>query len=132
MANAFRPLLTAVAYNLLRAYRDMLAGTESETASIETICLRPINIGARVRRTVRRVWVRLAEGLPFRQSLARARLAIRQLHPPPCRADPIAKPSPSRRPGPLCAEFHQKATVSPPRPVTSTKVTRRSAPASPR
>jgi len=82
-ANAFRLLLTAVAYNLMRAYRDMLAGTELETASIETIRSRLIKIGARVRRTVRRVWVHLAGGFPLRDVLARAHRAIQCLHPPP-------------------------------------------------
>jgi hypothetical protein len=83
VANAFRLVLTAVAYNLLRAYRDMLAGTELEHASTETIRSRLIKIGARVRRTVRRVWVHIAGGFPLREVLARAYLAIRQLAPPP-------------------------------------------------
>jgi hypothetical protein len=83
VANAFRLALTAVAYNLMRAYRDMLAGTELENASAETIRSRLIKIGARVRRTVRRVWVHLAGGFPLREVLARACLAIRQLAPPP-------------------------------------------------
>ena len=83
VANAFRLLLTAAAYNLLRAYRDMLAGTEWEFASIETIRSRLIKIGARVRRTVRRVWVHIAAGFPLREVLARAHRAILGLHPPP-------------------------------------------------
>jgi len=83
VANAFRLALTAVAYNLMRAYRDMLAGTELETASVETIRSRLIKIGARVRRTVRRVWVHLAGGFPLREVLARAQRAILRLHPPP-------------------------------------------------
>lgn len=83
VANAFRLLLTAVAYNLMRAYRDMLVGTELETASIETIRSRLIKIGARVRRTVRRIWVHLAGGFPLRETLSRAYRAILRLHPPP-------------------------------------------------
>ena len=83
VANAFRLVLTAVAYNLLRAYRDMLAGTELQTASVETIRSRLIKIGARVRRTVRRVWVHIASGFPLREVLARAHRAILRLHPPP-------------------------------------------------
>jgi hypothetical protein len=83
VANAFRLLLTAVAYNLMRAYRDMLAGTQLETASIETIRSRLIKIGSRVRRTVRRVWVHITGGFPLREVLARAHLAIDQLAPPP-------------------------------------------------
>jgi len=37
VANAFRLAMTAVAYNLMRAYRDMPAGTEPATASVQTI-----------------------------------------------------------------------------------------------
>ena len=73
----------AVAYNLMRAYRDMLAGTELATASVETIRSRLIKIGARVRRTVRRVWVHIASGFPLREVLAAAHRAILRLHPPP-------------------------------------------------
>jgi hypothetical protein len=83
VANAFRLGLSAVAYNLMRTYRDMLAGTDLQTASAETIRSRLIKIGARVRRTVRRVWVHLAEAFPLRETLARAHRAILQLHPPP-------------------------------------------------
>jgi len=82
-ANAFRLVLTAVAYSLMRAYRGMLAGAELETASAETIRSRLIKIGARVRRTVRRVWVHIAEGFPLREALERVCLAILRLHPPP-------------------------------------------------
>jgi hypothetical protein len=83
VANAFRLVLTAVAYNLMRTYRAMLAGTELETASVETIRSRLIKIGARVRRTVRRVWVHLAEGFPLAETLAHAWRAILRLRPPP-------------------------------------------------
>ena len=82
-ANAFRLVLTAVAHNLMRAYRQMLGGTELETASVETIRSRLIKIGARVRRTVRRVWVHIAEGFPMREVLAKVHRAILRLHPPP-------------------------------------------------
>jgi hypothetical protein len=82
-ANAFRLVLTAVAHNLMRAYREMLAGTELATASVQTIRSRLIKIGARVRRTVRRVWVHLAEGFALREVLARAHRTILRQHPPP-------------------------------------------------
>lgn len=83
IANAMRLALTAVAHNLMRVYRDMLAGTQLATASVETIRTRLIKIGARVRRTVRRVWVHLAEGFALREVLARAHRRILRLHPPP-------------------------------------------------
>ena len=83
VANALRLALSAIAHNLMRTYRDMLAGTELETASAQTIRSRLIKIGARVRRTVRRVWVHLAEAFPLAEVLARAHRAILRLHPPP-------------------------------------------------
>ena len=73
----------AVAYNLMRTYRDMLAGTQLETASVETIRSRLMKIGARVRRTARRVWVHTAGGFRLREVLAKAHRAILHLHPPP-------------------------------------------------
>ena len=82
-ANAFRLALTAVAHNLMRVYRQMLAGTELEGASVQTIRSRLIKIGARVRRTVRRVWVHLSEAFPLADVLGRVHRAIGRLHPPP-------------------------------------------------
>jgi hypothetical protein len=67
----------------MRTYAAMLVGTELETASAETIRSRLIKIGARVRRTVRRVWMHLAEAFPLRETLAQAHRAILRLHPPP-------------------------------------------------
>jgi hypothetical protein len=79
VANAFRLLLTAVAYNLLRAFRTMLADTELEAASIQTLRSRLLKIGARVRQTVRRVWVHLASGFAFAAALKKALQAIARL-----------------------------------------------------
>ena len=79
VANAFRLLLAAFAYNLLRTYRQMLAGTELEHASVQTIRSRLIKIGARVVMSVRRVWVHLCSAFPLREVLVRAWRAIRAL-----------------------------------------------------
>jgi len=79
VANAFRLLLAAFAYNLLRTYRQMLAGTELEHASVQTIRSRLIKIGARVVPTVRRLWVHLCSAFPLRDVLMRAWRAIRAL-----------------------------------------------------
>jgi hypothetical protein len=76
VANAFRLVLAALAYNLLRAFRSTLAGTELESASIATIRTRLIKIGARVRQTVRRVWVHLASAFPLRDLWRRSLLQI--------------------------------------------------------
>jgi len=82
-ANAFRLTLTVVAHNLMCTYRVMLAGTELESASVETIRSRLIKIAARMRPTVRRVWVHIAEGFPLRETLALAHRATPRLPPPP-------------------------------------------------
>ena len=82
VANAFRLLLAAAAYNLLRAFRAALAGTELETASIETIRSRLIKIGARVRWTVRRIWVHLSSAFPLQEVLRAVLRAIRAIPPP--------------------------------------------------
>lgn len=70
VANAFRLVMFALAYNLLRVYRDKLADTVLAGASIETIRSRLLKVGARVRETVRRVWVHIASGFPYREVLA--------------------------------------------------------------
>ena len=82
VANAFRLMLAAVAYNLLRVFRSTLADTELETASVETIRSRLIKIGARVRQTARRIWVHLASAFPLREGLRRSLLRIAALPPP--------------------------------------------------
>ena len=82
VANAFRLMLAAVTYNLMRVFRTTLAGTELETASVETIRSRLIKIGARVRQTVRRVWVHLATAFPLAEVLKRAIALIAAMPPP--------------------------------------------------
>jgi len=79
VANAFRLVLAAFAYGLLRTHRQVLAGTELENASVQTTRSRLIKIGARVVRTVRRVWVHLCSAFPLREVLVRAWRAIRSL-----------------------------------------------------
>ena len=81
VANAFRLVLTALAYNLMRVFRGALVGTELEAASIETIRSRLLKIGARVRQTVRRIWVHLSSAFPLREVLARVTAAVRRLSP---------------------------------------------------
>ena len=68
--NAFRLVMFALAYNLLRVYRTNLVDTVLEDASIQTIRSRLLKVGARIRETVRRVWVHIATGFPYREVLA--------------------------------------------------------------
>ena len=70
VANAFRLIQFALAYNLLRVFGSKLCGTVLEGASIETIRTRLLKIGARIRESVRRIWVHIAGGFPLREVLA--------------------------------------------------------------
>jgi len=64
-ANAFRLLLHALAYDLLHLFRlRALAGTPLATATLGTVRLRLLKLGARVVRSVRRWWFHLATGWP--------------------------------------------------------------------
>ncbi|MGB9719943.1 MAG: IS1380 family transposase, partial [bacterium] len=67
VANAFRLLLHSLAYVLVSNFRaDMLKRTVLASATIETIRLKLIKVGALVKETVRRIWFCLASGWPFR------------------------------------------------------------------
>ena len=70
VANAFRLVQFALAYNLMRLFGSKLAGTVLEGASIETIRTRLLKVGARIRGTVRRIWVHIAGAFPLRAVLA--------------------------------------------------------------
>jgi len=67
-ANAFRLQLHALAYNLFVLFRrHVLRGTELARATVGTIRLRLLKIGARVKQSARRLWFHLASGWPGRQ-----------------------------------------------------------------
>jgi len=84
VANAFRLIQFAFAYNLLRVLGSKLSGTILQGASAETIRTRLLKVGARVRQTVRKVWVHIASGFPLREVLALVleRIALMP-NPPP-------------------------------------------------
>ena len=66
-ANAFRLQLHALAYNLFVLFRrHLLGGTELARATVATIRLRLLKIGARVTQSARRLWFHLASGWPGR------------------------------------------------------------------
>jgi hypothetical protein len=74
-ANRFRLLLHAAAYVLFQQLRALLAGTELATARVETLRLRLLKVGPRVRESVRRVWVQLPQayrGMAYWQRVAEA------------------------------------------------------------
>ena len=70
LANQFRLLLHTAAYSLFWLLRRHLQGTELATAQVNTLRLKLLKIGARIRETSRRIWVHLASGYPYRELLA--------------------------------------------------------------
>ncbi|MFW6119254.1 MAG: IS1380 family transposase [Planctomycetota bacterium] len=80
VANAFRLVLFALAYNLLRVLRGKLADTVLEGASVQTVRSHLLKLGARIRQTFRRVWVHIAGGFPLRRALA---VALRRIQAMP-------------------------------------------------
>jgi hypothetical protein len=85
VANAFRLAQFAFAYNLLRLFASKLCGTILEGASIETIRTRLLKVGARLEESVRRLWVHIAGGFPFRDVLA---LVLERIGRMPACAEP--------------------------------------------
>jgi hypothetical protein len=71
-ANQVRLLCSSIAYVLLDALRRLgLAGTELAEAQCQTIRLKLLKIGALVRVTVRKVWVKLSSGCPYAEIFRR-------------------------------------------------------------
>jgi hypothetical protein len=64
-ANALRLQLHALAYNLLTLFRRVvLCGTALANATLGTMRLKLLKVGARVQRSVRRLWYHLPTGWP--------------------------------------------------------------------
>ncbi|KKL45164.1 hypothetical protein LCGC14_2358420, partial [marine sediment metagenome] len=65
-ANQLRLWLSSVAYTLLSALRRLgLKGTKLARARCDTIRLKLLKIGAQIKITVRKVWVRFSESYPY-------------------------------------------------------------------
>ena len=65
-ANQLRLFFSSVAYVLMQCLRRLgLYGTKMAKAQCDTIRLKILKIGARIRLTVRKVWVAFAEGYPY-------------------------------------------------------------------
>jgi Transposase DDE domain group 1 len=65
-ANQIRLFFSSIAYVLLNALRRLgLPGTDLSRAQCQTIRLKLLKVGALVRVTVRKVWVRLASSCPY-------------------------------------------------------------------
>jgi hypothetical protein len=76
-ANQLRLYYSSIAYLLLHALRRLaLAGTALARAQCQTIRLTLLKIGARVRITVRNVWLALASGCPHAALFARVHATL--------------------------------------------------------
>ena len=64
LANQFRLLLHALAYQMFVRLRDYLYGTPWQKLEIETLRRRLLKIGARIRQTTRRIWAHLSSAYP--------------------------------------------------------------------
>ena len=81
--NQVRLFFSSVAYVLLAALRRLgLAGTEMAGAQCQTIRLKLLKIGALVRVTVRKVWVKLSSGCPYADVFRRVHANLARLRPP--------------------------------------------------
>lgn len=65
-ANRFRLLLHCAAYVLMHHLRCNLKGTEFQTAQFDTIRIKLLKVGARIKQTVRKVWVHAASSYPYK------------------------------------------------------------------
>ena len=65
LANQFRLDLHVFAYCLFLLMRKHLEGTELESAQVNTLRIKLIKIGARIRETSRRIWIHMASGYPY-------------------------------------------------------------------
>lgn len=65
LANQFRLHLHVFAYCLFLLMRKHLEGTELENAQVNTLRIKLIKIGARIRETSRRIWIHMASGYPY-------------------------------------------------------------------
>jgi hypothetical protein len=77
-ANQLRLYLAGLAYVLVEGLRRLgLQGTEMARAQAATIRVRLLKIGARIRITVRKIWVSLASSFPLQGVFARAWAQLR-------------------------------------------------------
>ena len=83
-SNQIRLYFSSIAYCLLQALRELgLAGTKMARAQCSTIRLRLLKIGARVRVTVRKVWISMASSHPAQDLFAQVYDQLAQVEPAP-------------------------------------------------
>jgi len=71
LANQFRLLLHALAYQLFLALREYLDATPWKHLEIETLRRRVLKIGARIRETTRRIWIQCSSSYPEHETFLR-------------------------------------------------------------
>ena len=82
--NQMRLWFSAMAYLLINELRErVLVGTDLENARCETIRLKLFKIAARVRVTVRRVWVSMASSYPWQERFRKILERLEALDPLP-------------------------------------------------
>jgi len=78
LANSFRLNLHCLAYNLVNLFREkILATTTLAKAQIDTLRYKLFKIGAWVKESCRRIWVKLASGWPYRNLFRQIHLTVR-------------------------------------------------------
>jgi len=81
-ANQIRLYFSSIAYVLMQALRQIgLEGTELAKAQCQTIRLKLLKIGAQVKVTVRKVWIRLSESYPYADVFANVWHKLRSVKP---------------------------------------------------
>jgi hypothetical protein len=81
-ANQIRLFCSSIAYVLLESLRRLgLAGTELAESECQTIRLKLLKIGALVRVTVRKVWVKMSSGSPYAEVFRRVHANLSRLRP---------------------------------------------------
>ncbi len=84
-SNQIRLYFSSIAYCLMQALRELgLAGTKMAKAQCSTIRVRLLKIGARVRVTVRKVWIKMATGHPARDLFGTVYGNLERLEPMQC------------------------------------------------
>jgi hypothetical protein len=80
--NQIRLFCSSIAYVLMNALRRLgLSGTEMAKAQCQTIRLKLLKIGALVRVTVRKVWVKFSSGCPYAEVFRQAHANLGRLSP---------------------------------------------------
>ena len=78
--NQLRLYFSSIAYILMHDLRRLaLKGTELERAQCTTIRLKLLKIGAQIHVTVRRVWIRMAAGYPYKEAFQQALDNLQQI-----------------------------------------------------